>query len=107
MAEPMAAAPQFRHQYRRPRPLTADWSGDDAGAEGLRRHHPAHRGGKMKSLHRQRGVALMMAILIVALAVILATQIGFDSVLEQKRSETVLNVDQAFQVALGAEAWGA
>jgi general secretion pathway protein K len=56
---------------------------------------------------RQRGVALITAILIVALATILATQIGFDSALEQRRSSAVLSLDQAFQVGLGAEAWAA
>jgi general secretion pathway protein K len=56
---------------------------------------------------RQRGVALITAVLIVALAVILATQIGFDSALEQRRSATVLTLDQAFLVGLGAEAWAA
>ena len=55
----------------------------------------------------QRGVALITAILIVALATILATQIGFDSALEQRRSAAILSLDQAFQVALGAEAWAA
>lgn len=58
-------------------------------------------------LRRQRGVALITAILIVALATILATQIGFDSALEQRRSAAILSLDQAFQVALGAEAWAA
>lgn len=56
---------------------------------------------------RQRGVALITAVLIVALATILATQIGFDSALEQRRSAAVFTIDQAFQVGLGAEAWAA
>lgn len=56
---------------------------------------------------RQRGVALITAILIVALATILATQIGFDGALAQRRSTTVLILDQAYQVGLGAEAWAA
>lgn len=56
---------------------------------------------------RQRGVALITAVLIVALATILATQIGFDSALEQRRSAGVLLLDQAFEVGLGAEAWAA
>lgn len=56
---------------------------------------------------RQRGVALITAVLIVALATILATQIGFDSALEQRRSSTTLLLDQAFLVGLGAEAWAA
>lgn len=56
---------------------------------------------------QQRGVAMIMAVLIVALAVILATQIGWDSTLEQRRSETTLILDQGFQVGIGAEAWAA
>jgi general secretion pathway protein K len=59
------------------------------------------------SPRHQRGVALITAVLIVALATILATQIGFDSALEQRRSAGVLLLDQAFQVGLGAEAWAA
>lgn len=55
----------------------------------------------------QRGVALITAVLIVALATMLATKIGFDSALEQRRSSTLLNLDQAFLVGLGAEAWAA
>ncbi len=55
----------------------------------------------------QRGVALITAVLIVALATILATRIGFDGVLEQRRSTTMLLLDQAYLVGLGAEAWAA
>jgi len=62
---------------------------------------------RMSMLRRQRGVALITAVLIVALATILATQIGFDSALEQRRSSTILLLDQAFLVGLGAEAWAA
>jgi len=57
--------------------------------------------------HRQRGVALITAVLIVALATILATQIGFDSALEQRRSGAAMSLDQAFLIGLGAEAWAA
>lgn len=56
---------------------------------------------------RQRGVALITAVLIVALATILATRIGFDSALEQRRSAAAMTLDLAFQVGLGAEAWAA
>lgn len=55
----------------------------------------------------QRGVALITAVLIVALATMLATKIGFDSALEQRRSSTMLFLDQGFLVGLGAEAWAA
>ena len=62
---------------------------------------------RLTSRRRQSGIALITAVLIVALATILATQIGFDSALEQRRSSTVLLLDQAFLVGLGAEAWAA
>ncbi len=55
----------------------------------------------------QRGVALITAILIVALATILATRIGFEGALEQRRSTTAMLLDQAYLVGLGAEAWAA
>ncbi len=61
----------------------------------------------MRTAARQRGVALIMAMLMVALAVILATQIGFDGALERQRTTTVLMQEQAFQIGLGAEAWAA
>ena len=53
----------------------------------------------------QRGVALITAVLIVALATILATRIGFEGALEQRRSSTAMILDQAYLVGLGAEAW--
>jgi general secretion pathway protein K len=56
---------------------------------------------------RQRGVALITAVLIVALATILATRIGFEGALEQRRSSTAMILDQAYLVGLGAEAWAA
>jgi general secretion pathway protein K len=56
---------------------------------------------------RQRGVALITAVLIVALATILATRIAFDGALEQRRSSTAMLLDQAYLVGLGAEAWAA
>jgi general secretion pathway protein K len=56
---------------------------------------------------RQRGVALITAVLMVALATILAVDVGFRGFLDQRRSGTLLAMDQALQVALGAEAWAA
>jgi general secretion pathway protein K len=53
----------------------------------------------------QRGVAMITAILIVALATILAVHVGYQAFLDQRRSVTAFSVDQGFQVALGAEAW--
>ena len=57
--------------------------------------------------HRQRGVALITAVLMVALATMLAVDVGFRGFLDQRRSGTMLATDQALQVALGAEAWAA
>jgi general secretion pathway protein K len=56
---------------------------------------------------RQRGVALITAVLIVALATILAVNVAFRSVLDQRRSATLFGLDQAFEIALGAEALAA
>jgi len=56
---------------------------------------------------RQRGIALITAVLIVALATILAVNVGFKGYLDQRRSGTLLALDQGFEVALGAEAWAA
>jgi general secretion pathway protein K len=60
----------------------------------------------MKPLRRQQaGVALITAVLIVALATILAVSVGFKGYLGQRRSATTFALDQAYQVALGGEAW--
>jgi general secretion pathway protein K len=56
---------------------------------------------------RQRGVALITAVLIVALATMLAVDVGFRGFLDQRRSGALFALDQAFEVALGAEAWAA
>lgn len=56
---------------------------------------------------RQRGVALIMAVLIVALATILAVNVVFRSVIDQRRSATLFGIDQAYEIALGAEALAA
>ncbi len=56
---------------------------------------------------RQRGVALIMAVLIVALATILAVNVTFRGMVDQRRSANIFALDQGFQVALGAEAWAA
>lgn len=56
---------------------------------------------------RQRGVALITAVLIVALATILAVNVVYRGMLDQRRAATLFALDQAFEVALGAEAWAA
>ena len=62
---------------------------------------------KLLRHHKQRGVALITAVLMVALATILAIEIGFKGYLSQRRAMTVFALDQGFQVALGAEALAA
>ena len=59
------------------------------------------------SRHRQRGVALIMAVLIVALATMLAASVSFKGYLDQRRSANTFAMDQGFEVALGGEAWAA
>jgi general secretion pathway protein K len=56
---------------------------------------------------RQRGVALLIALVLMALATILAVKIGFGGIVERKRTTTMLAAEQAFQFALGAEALAA
>jgi general secretion pathway protein K len=56
-------------------------------------------------MRRARGVALILALVVVALATILATRIGATGALNERRAAGLLAQDQAFQVALGGEAW--
>jgi general secretion pathway protein K len=59
----------------------------------------------MRSRRRQAGVALITAVLIVALATILAVSVGFKGFLGQRRTATTFALDQAYEVAMGGEAW--
>jgi len=54
---------------------------------------------------RNRGVALITAMLISALASIVAYNLAWDNTLDVRRTMVLLNHDQAVQVALGAESW--
>ena len=56
-------------------------------------------------MRRMRGVALIIALVVVALATIMAARIGAQAALDQRRSTALLAQQQAFEVALGAEAW--
>jgi general secretion pathway protein K len=56
---------------------------------------------------RQRGVALIIALILVALATILATKLTFDGFLERRRAIGVLAAEQALQFGFGAEALAA
>lgn len=54
---------------------------------------------------RNRGVALITAILISALAAMVATDLAWDNTLDVRRTMVMLHRDQAMQIALGAESW--
>jgi general secretion pathway protein K len=62
---------------------------------------------KRRRHDRQRGVALITAVLMVALATMLAVDVGFRGFLDQRRSGTLFALDQGYEIALGAEAWAA
>lgn len=59
----------------------------------------------MKRFLRNRGVALITALLISALATMVAANLAWDNALDVRRTMVLLNRDQAVQVALGAESW--
>lgn len=59
------------------------------------------------SASRQRGVALIIALVLMALATILAVKIGFGGYVERKRTVSILAAEQSFQFAMGAEALAA
>jgi general secretion pathway protein K len=56
---------------------------------------------------RQRGVALIIALILVALAAILATKLTFDGYIERRRAVGIMATEQAFQFGMGAEALAA
>ena len=55
----------------------------------------------------QRGVALITAIVLVAIATMLAVHIGTRAALDLRRTAGLAALDQGWHVALGAEAWAA
>ena len=61
----------------------------------------------MTSPAHQRGVALIIALVLVALAAVLATKLTFDGFLERQRATGVLAVEQALEFEKGAEALAA
>ena len=56
---------------------------------------------------RQRGVALIIALILVALATILASKLTFDGFLERRRAIGILAAEQAMHFGMGAEALAA
>jgi len=65
----------------------------------MRRFESSRRG--------QRGVALIIALILVALATILATKLSFDGYLERRRTTGILAAEQAMHFGMGAEALAA
>jgi general secretion pathway protein K len=63
--------------------------------------------GCAKRMKNQRGVALIIALILVALATILATKLTFDGFIERRRTIGVLAAEQALQFGFGAEALAA
>jgi general secretion pathway protein K len=70
------------------------------------RHH-IQNGRRPAGRRQQRGVALIIALILVALATILATKLSFDGWLERRRTLGVLAAEQAVHFGLGAEALAA
>ena len=65
--------------------------------------HPARR----PVLRHQRGIALITAVILVAIATAVATSIGFASAMAARRANAVFGADQALMAAEGAEAMAA
>jgi len=61
------------------------------------------RGGR----RQQRGVALIIALILVALATVLATKLSFDGFLELRRTTGMMAAEQALHFGMGAEALAA
>ena len=59
----------------------------------------------MNARRRNRGVALITAMLITALASMVAANLAWDNAIDVRRTMVQLNRDQAIQVAIGAESW--
>jgi general secretion pathway protein K len=56
---------------------------------------------------RQRGVAIITAVVLVAIATVLAARVGTEAALDLRRTAGIGALNQAWHVALGAEAWAA
>ena len=61
----------------------------------------------MSGPRRERGVALIIALILVALAAILATKLSFDGWIERRRTVSIMATEQAFHFGMGAEALAA
>ena len=59
----------------------------------------------MSKRAKDRGVALITAMLITAMATMIAANLAWDNALDVRRTMVLLSRDQALQIALGAESW--
>jgi general secretion pathway protein K len=62
---------------------------------------------RQRGIGQQRGIALITAIVLVAIATVLATTIGFASIMAARRATAVFGADQALLAAEGAESMAA
>ena len=62
------------------------------------------QGGRFQRGSAQRGVALISAMIVVALATVIAATLFFDSAMTARRSAASFSMEQAIQLAQGAEA---
>src|ERR1700677_83305 len=62
---------------------------------------------RQRGAQQQCGIALLTAIVLVAIAAVLATAIGFASAMSARRASTVFGADQSLLAAEGAEAMAA
>ena len=56
----------------------------------------------MNSRHRQRGVALITAVLVVAIGTIIAVNLMWEGTLDLRRAESALAADQGLMYGQGA-----
>ena len=75
----------------------------------IRRRAPLHAPLRrpLPGPRRQRGVALIIALILVALATILATKLSYDGWLERRRTIGIIATEQAYLFGTGAEALAA
>ena len=62
---------------------------------------------RQRGAQQQCGIALITAIILVAIAAVLATAIGFASAMSARRASTVFGADQSLLAGEGAEAMAA
>jgi general secretion pathway protein K len=65
------------------------------------------RGAGSSPLRRQRGIAMLVAILLVALGTIIATAVAYESAMAARRGSATFGFDEALLVGQGAEALAA